>query len=98
MSQITTHVLDTSTGQPAEGIDIVLSEGDGEQWKVIARGTTDSEGRIGDLLETDRSLDPGSYRMVFRTMHCSDRTPAQQENWGSSYSPSPPMRALSSMA
>ena len=73
MSQITTHVLDTSTGQPAEGIDIVLSEGDGEQWKEIARGTTDSEGRIGDLLETDRSLDPGPYRMVFRTKEYFDR-------------------------
>ena len=67
MSQITTHVLDTSSGQPAPGISIILFKGSDQQWEEVARGTTNSDGRISDLLETGVSLDPGTYRMVFKT-------------------------------
>ena len=61
MSQVTTHVLDTTAGRPAAGIAVTLERGD----QVVARGTTDPDGRIADL-GPDR-LDPGTYRLRFDT-------------------------------
>ena len=68
MSQITTHVLDTSRGSPAGGISVSLerpSEAGG--WEEIAQGVTGSDGRIGDLLQDDTKLEPGIYRLKFDT-------------------------------
>ena len=67
MSQITTHVLDTAIGKPAEGIVITLYRPEGQSWIEIAKGTTDADGRVGDLLENGRALEPGVYRLVFKT-------------------------------
>ena len=68
MSQITTHVLDTSKGLPAEGIQITLQGNDGNGgWTELGSGITDTDGRISDLLDPQAVLDPGIYRMVFLT-------------------------------
>ena len=68
MSQITTHILDTSKGKPAEGVRVTLEKpGDGREWISIANGVTDADGRITDLLRTDNMLDPGHYRLTFET-------------------------------
>jgi len=68
MSQITTHVLDTSKGTPAEGIKITLQSPTGEdQWKDITSGVTNSDGRISDFLPADKIIEPGVYRMLFDT-------------------------------
>ncbi|HIN40598.1 MAG TPA: hydroxyisourate hydrolase [Flavobacteriales bacterium] len=68
MSQITTHVLDTSKGLPAQGIQISLEGRNVEgNWTKLGNGTTDTDGRISNLLDTDALLDPGTYRMVFQT-------------------------------
>jgi len=68
MSQITTHVLDTSKGLPAEGIQIFLQGKDGDGvWVELGSGTTDSDGRISDLLDNNTLLEPRTYRMVFFT-------------------------------
>lgn len=68
MSQITTHVLDTSKGLPAKGIHIILKRKDGAGgWSEIGSGITDSDGRISDLLDPDALLDPGIYQLVFQT-------------------------------
>lgn len=64
MSQITTHILDTSTGKPAAGIEIVLEE-QSSGWKKIAEGKTNQDGRISDLISKDAILNPGIYRMIF---------------------------------
>jgi len=61
MSQLSTHVLDTSLGRPAMGVTVSLEHGDA----VVARGTTDADGRIANL-GPDR-LDPGTYRLRFDT-------------------------------
>lgn len=63
MSAITTHVLDTARGRPAAGVAIVL-ERDGAP---LARGETDEDGRLRDLLPAGAPLDPGAYRLVFDT-------------------------------
>jgi 5-hydroxyisourate hydrolase len=67
MSAITTHVLDTSIGQPAAGIAVVLKHlaPDG-RWQQIAAGTTNEDGRVNDLLPPNSLVD-GRYRLSFAT-------------------------------
>lgn len=66
MSQITTHILDTSIGKPAAGISIVLQQ-EKNGWNIISNGITNSDGRISDLLLKEKVLDAGIYRLVFDT-------------------------------
>ncbi len=65
MSQITTHVLDTSLGKPAEGITIQLMTRQSGSWVCLAQGITDQDGRISNLLEAGQALNPDVYKMVF---------------------------------
>lgn len=65
MGQITTHVLDTSLGKPAQGIQIKLQEPAGNSWKTIAEGITNTDGRVSDLLKADEILARGTYKLVF---------------------------------
>jgi len=67
MSQITTHVLDTSIGKPGEGINIKLQENKDSNWQTIGKGMTNADGRIADLLDESTLLSPATYRMVFDT-------------------------------
>ncbi len=67
MSQITTHILDTSLGKPAEGVQISLQQKKGADWETIASGKTNSDGRVADLLEEGKTVAPGVYRMFFET-------------------------------
>ena len=57
-TSLSTHVLDTGTGQPAGGVHVRLFRGE----VLIAHADTGADGRIGDL---GRELAPGLYRLVF---------------------------------
>ena len=68
MSAITTHVLDTSRGCPAAGVEVELEQLDErDQWTPIAHGVTDADGRLRTLLPADVRPAPGMYRLVFAT-------------------------------
>lgn len=67
MSQLTTHVLDTSIGKPGQHITVRLMQPVAEGWQTLAQGVTNADGRIGDLLPSGRILDPGNYKLVFET-------------------------------
>ena len=73
MSQITTHILDTTRGKPAAGITIVLYRGENDEWTEIARGTTNNDGRIPDLLSKNVILEIGIYKMRFETKDYFDK-------------------------
>ena len=67
MSQITTHVLDTSLGRPAAGVPVTLEiQTLGGAWKEISRGATDADGRLRHLLAPD-ALEKATYRLTFDT-------------------------------
>ncbi|HKD33911.1 MAG TPA: hydroxyisourate hydrolase [Gaiellaceae bacterium] len=55
---LSTHVLDTGQGKPADGVRVELFR-DSE---LVAEGSTDDDGRIAALAE---ALEPGRYRLVF---------------------------------
>jgi len=67
MSQITTHILDTTLGKPAAGVTIILSAQQGDAWPELARGVTNQDGRIANLLPTDEPLPLGVYKLKFFT-------------------------------
>jgi 5-hydroxyisourate hydrolase/2-oxo-4-hydroxy-4-carboxy-5-ureidoimidazoline decarboxylase len=67
MSQLTTHVLDTSIGRPGSDITIRLMGKAGDGWQTMAQGVTDADGRISDLLPPEKNLIPGIYKLVFET-------------------------------
>jgi 5-hydroxyisourate hydrolase len=61
---ISTHVLDTERGLPAEGVRVTLSRLDvGSAPIRMTQALTDGDGRIADLLE--RPLAAGDYRLEF---------------------------------
>lgn len=66
MSGLSTHVLDTSLGRPAAGIEVTASSQlpDGS-WRELSRGATDADGRVRELLPPGTSLAAGTYRLRF---------------------------------
>jgi len=65
---ITTHILDTSKGRAAAGVQVLLEfRGEGGEWQSISRGTTDIDGRLKTLYPDSKSLTAGVYRLTFDT-------------------------------
>jgi 5-hydroxyisourate hydrolase len=72
MSAITTHVLDTSCGRPAEGIDVVLEALEPNcDWRAVGSSRTDQDGRVRDGLSPrdgmPSGVPAGTYRLRFDT-------------------------------
>jgi 5-hydroxyisourate hydrolase len=66
MSQLTTHVLDTSLGQPAAGVSVTLSLRDPAGVRELARAITDQDGRVR-AFAPELPLTLGTYQLVFET-------------------------------
>ncbi|HYP78153.1 MAG TPA: hydroxyisourate hydrolase [Polyangiaceae bacterium] len=66
MSAITSHVLDTSLGQPAAAVSVSLAILEDGAFVELGRGLTDADGRIKQLLG-ERALTTGLYRLRFET-------------------------------
>lgn len=60
MGTLSTHVLDTSLGRPAQGVAISLESLAGDS---LGAGTTDADGRITSI--GPERLAPGDYRLHF---------------------------------
>lgn len=66
-SPITTHVLDTARGCPAQGVPITLERIDAEgSATVLGKGETDDDGRLGTLMKAAERA-AGVYRITFDT-------------------------------
>lgn len=66
-SPITTHVLDVALGKPAAGISVMLEVQENGQWRELATGRTDTDGRVGNLLPAEIPIPAGVYRLTFDT-------------------------------
>ena len=73
MSQITSHILDTTKGKPAQGVLILLFQQINKDWNEIGRSTTNSDGRVTDLLEKNELAQPGIYKLKFETKSYYDQ-------------------------
>ena len=60
---ISTHVLDNERGQPAVGVRVTLERRDADGLSVLTEATTNTDGRIDDLLQGP--LAAGVYRISF---------------------------------
>lgn len=66
MSTLSTHVLDTSRGRPAQGVPVLLERRTGKSgWSRAGRGRTDRDGRVRDLGGGPAGLERGRYRLTF---------------------------------
>ena len=73
MSQLTTHILDTTIGQPARAVEVELFQQAGDEWISLSKRITNSDGRIPDLLADDIVLAPGNYKLYFNTGQISSQ-------------------------
>lgn len=64
---LSVHVLDLQSGQPTPGIRVTLEQRSGEQWRELAAGVTNAQGRIAALYPEDKPIAAGDYRIVFQT-------------------------------
>ena len=62
---LTTHVLDTARGGPAQGIRIALYRLDGGAPELIAEAVTNDDGRTDAPILPASAFTAGSYELVF---------------------------------
>jgi len=62
---LTTHVLDTARGCPAEGITIALYRLSGNSRSRIAETVTNADGRTDSPILPQDAFETGTYELVF---------------------------------
>ena len=76
---LTTHVLDTARGLPAEGMKVDLYRIDGADWTHLTTKITNSDGRTdGPILPADE-FRVGKYELLFYVGEYLDRIGAPAE-------------------
>jgi len=74
---LTTHVLDTARGCPAEGLKIVLYQVSGDTRTQVVEMVTNADGRTNSPILPQDSFATGSYELVF---HAGDYLRATGQN------------------
>ncbi|BBR58660.1 MULTISPECIES: hydroxyisourate hydrolase [Enterobacteriaceae] len=64
---LSVHILNQQTGIPSKDVDVTLEKQQATGWDMLAKGKTDSDGRIKSLYPDDRDMQPGVYRVTFKT-------------------------------
>jgi 5-hydroxyisourate hydrolase len=68
MRRISTHVLDTTRGVPAQDLPVQLErQEESGDWRLLSTGRTDSDGRCSEMLPESAALSAGAYRLTFDT-------------------------------
>ena len=66
---LTTHVLDTARGCPAEGLGIALYRIEGGTRRLLREAVTNADGRTDGPILPEEAFETGTYELVF---HCGD--------------------------
>ncbi|MGF6102288.1 hydroxyisourate hydrolase [Enterobacter sp. A4] len=64
---LSVHVLDQQTGMPPSDVTVTLEKQEQDKWTQIASGKTDQDGRIKSLYPQDQDMQPGVYKVTFKT-------------------------------
>ena len=67
MAKLSTHVLDTASGNPAAGMKVELFKLVDGTAKLIKTEVTNADGRTDDLLLDETNIEVGLYELVFHT-------------------------------
>ncbi len=70
---VTTHVLDTSRGRPADGLAIDVYRLDGAERHLLKTVTTNADGRTDGPVVTEAEMAAGSFELVFHAGAYLDR-------------------------
>lgn len=64
--QLSSHILDINSGNPAAGVKIILSKFDkgNNTWNVVEERFTDENGRVKDFLEENNN-NKGIYKLTY---------------------------------
>ena len=66
--QLSSHILDITSGKPAVNVKITLSKKDkNDSWIIVEEKYTDDNGRIKDFLQQDGKIHIGIYKLTFHT-------------------------------
>ncbi len=63
---LSTHVLDTARGCPAEGLEIMLYRVSGNSHRKIAESVTNADGRTDTPILPEGKFKTGTYELVFK--------------------------------
>jgi len=67
--QLSSHILDISTGNPAPNVVVkLLKLTPANQWVTLNQNTTDTNGRIINFLPNTNKDNKGTYKLVFETL------------------------------
>ncbi|WP_320729568.1 hydroxyisourate hydrolase [Enterobacter ludwigii] len=65
---LSVHILDQQTGMPPSDVTVTLEKQQQQNtWTQIASGKTDHDGRIKSLYPQDQDMQPGVYKVTFKT-------------------------------
>ena len=65
MGKLTTHVLDTSSGKPAENLKIALYRLENDNSNKVSEYRTNSDGRTDRAMLDEDDFVPGIYELHF---------------------------------
>ena len=77
---LTTHVLDTARGCPAEGLKVELFRIEGETRTHVRTLVTNVDGRTDERVLPSKQFAVGTYELVFHAGEYFDRSGAFPEN------------------
>ena len=65
MARLSTHVLDTARGRPADGVSVELHKIEANARRLMSSAVTNADGRTDEPLLSGDRLDPGTYELTF---------------------------------
>ncbi|WP_422136351.1 MULTISPECIES: hydroxyisourate hydrolase [unclassified Endozoicomonas] len=65
MTGISTHILDTARGHPADQVPVTLYKQAEDSWVEVGRGKTNADGRVNSLTTDEVNLPEGIYKLDF---------------------------------
>lgn len=76
--QLSSHILDITSGKPAANVKITLSKKDqNNNWIILEEKSTDENGRIKDFLKQNGGDNKGIYKLTYHTNPYFERSGQQ---------------------
>jgi len=64
---LSVHILNQQTGLPSLDVTVTLEKQQQNSWTTLASAKTDPDGRIKSLYPQEQDMQPGVYKVTFKT-------------------------------